>query len=363
MIAQTSSHSSVFVSQIQQICQNPTYEKYLRFIQGEPNTLALRAVEPQLASPDSLCFVSTAEDLNKVLTSGASIIVALDKLNLTKISLTKNQALFSAAHVGAAMTLILPLLDQKKSRFPIGIHAQSFVDPTAKLGAGASIGPFAVIGAFAEIGEGTAIGAHSVVETGAQIGAKTILHPQVFIGAHCRIGNFCEIHPHTTIGSDGFGFVQGPDLRRNKIPQLGIVVIEDSVEIGANCAIDRATLNETRIGEGSKFDNFCHVAHNCTIGKNNVFAGGFMIAGSSRVGDNCMSGGGTFINDHVEVGNNIIFGGRSSVSKDVLKPGAYTGYPLEPMRDALRTLANLVHLTSMRKQLAQIRKHLGLQDE
>lgn len=353
----------VRASQILEICKNPTFERYLRFVQGADSSAAQKAVEPGNAGPDTLCFVSTKEDLQKVINAKASLIIALDKLPLTEAKLTNEQALFASPNISAAMSLVLPFFDKKVSRFHHGVHPAAIVDPTANLGPGVSIGAGAVIGAHVILGEGCIVGPQTVVERGAQVGAHTILHPQVFIGADCIVGNLCEIHPHTTIGADGFGFVQGHDQRRHKIPQIGIVVLEDRVEIGANCTVDRATLGETRIGEGTKLDNLCHVAHNCRIGKNCVFAGGFMIAGSSTIGDNVMIGGNTLVSDHVNVGSNIIIGGRAGVAKDLTEPGAYSGYPIEPMKDSMRTTANLIHLTSMRKQLAKIRKHLGITDE
>ena len=123
------------------------------------------------------------------------------------------------------------------------------------------------------------------------------------------------------------------------------------------------SLSETRIGRGTKFDNNCHVAHNVVVGQNNAFAAALKIAGSSKLGSNIMTGGNVDITDHVEIGDNVIIGGKAGVTKDVKEAGAYIGFPLEPMKEGMKTLANTVHLTTMRKQLAQIRKHLGLNDE
>lgn len=357
--------SSYFVSaeKISEICLNPSFAPYLQIAKKSPQARAQKVAEPSQATSESLCFVSTPEHLAEALKGHPAILVAHNKLATQEIQISENQALFTTPNISAAMALILPYFDHKQSRFPVEIHPQASIDPSAKLGQNVRIGAFAVIGAQAEIGDDTIIGSHVVVETGAVVGAKSLLHPFVFVGAHCKIGKYCELHPHTTIGSDGFGFVQGHDKRRHKIPQLGIVVLEDFVEMGASCTIDRATLGETRIGEGTKFDNLCHVGHNCKIGKHNVFAGGFMIAGSSEIGDYCMVGGSTVVSDHVKLGSNIILGGRSAVTKDVPEAGAYSGYPLEPFRDNLKTLANFPHITGMRKQLAQIRKHLGLKDE
>jgi UDP-3-O-[3-hydroxymyristoyl] glucosamine N-acyltransferase len=153
------------------------------------------------------------------------------------------------------------------------------------------------------------------------------------------------------------------DGTHKKIPQIGRVVIGNHVELGANCAVDRAALTETRIGDGTKFDNFAHIAHNCVIGKDSVFAASFKIAGSSSVGNNCMAGGNVDIADHVSIGDKVMIAGRSGITKDITGPAAIGGYPQEPLRDSLKTIANLANLTGLRKDMARVLKHLGLNKE
>ncbi len=355
--------SPVLATQIIQICENPQFAQFLKIVKRADDSHSDQVCEPQLAKKNCLCFVSTKDQLGAALKGQASIVIALAKLEVDSIQFPNSVALFSAASISAAMVLILPLFDPKKSIFPVGIHPSASIDPSAKIGKAVHIGAFAVIGPKVQIGDYAIVAAQTVVEKSAQIGHHTLLHSHVFIGSRCIVGHHCEIHPHTSLGSDGFSYVQGPDQRRNKIPQLGIVVLEDFVEVGSQCAFDRATLGETRIGEGSKFDNLCHVAHNCRIGKNNVFAAGFAIAGSSEVGDNCTFAGGVLIADHVKVGSGIMVGGKAGITKDVSVPGAYTGYPLEPIKDGMKTIANLANLTKMRRQLHKITKLLGLKDE
>jgi len=152
---------------------------------------------------------------------------------------------------------------------------------------------------------------------------------------------------------------------RRKSQQIGKVVIGNHVEMGGNCVVDRAALTETRIGNGTKFDNICHVAHNVVIGENCLIAAGFLIAGSSKIGNNCMFGGRVSITDHVELCNNVVLGGGSIVTNDIKTPGIYAGYPIEPLRENMKTLASLGNgnLLKMRKQLSKIIKHLGLNEE
>jgi UDP-3-O-[3-hydroxymyristoyl] glucosamine N-acyltransferase len=329
---------------------------------GEGSSQAHRVDPPDTATKTSLVFVSKPEQLAEALRRESPLIIALATLKAPD-SLPKGTILYRAPHIGLAMSKVLPHFDRKTERFEKGIHPQSFVHPTAKLGKDVRVGAFASIGENVRVGDETLIGAHTVMERNAKIGARGILHPTVFVGADCELGDDVEVHPHTTIGSDGFGFAQDKEFRHHKLPQLGRVVIGDRVEIGANCAIDRAAFGETRIGSGTKFDNLCHVAHNVEIGENSVIAGGFFVAGSSKIGSRFMTGGSSVVSDHVKITDGVVLGGRSTVTNDIEKSGMYAGYPLEPLKDAMRTIANLSHLTRMRKQLSQVLKHLGMEEE
>ena len=177
------------------------------------------------------------------------------------------------------------------------------------------------------------------------------MHPHVFVGAACEIGNACEIHPHATIGSDGFGYAKDASGKPRKIPQLGTVKIGDEVEIGGNCAIDRATLTATYIRSGAKLDNICHIAHNCDLGENGFYTAGFMMAGSTTIGRNFMTGGNSVVGPHLRVADDVVLAGRSTVTNNVTEPGQYGGYPLQPLREALKTLVALGQLNDMRKKL------------
>lgn len=336
-----------------------------QLLNGSPDLFCNKACEPEYANNNSLCFASDFASIESTIQKQTSILIIPQKLKekIPAQLLTPQLGLISVQNISLAMSTVLPLFDDKKLRFHQGIHATAVIHPTAKLGKNVSIGAYSVIGEDCIVGDNCLISSHVVIENFAEIGNNCLLHSFAFVGSRCQIGSQCEIHPHTTIGSDGFGFAPDQENIRHKIPQLGIVVVEDNVEFGANCAIDRATLGETRIGKGTKFDNNCHIAHNCKIGQNNVFAAGFMMAGSSQVGNNCMFGGQAVVTDHVKVGNNVIVGGKAAVTKDTLTAGAYTGYPLEPIKEAMKTLVNMTHITEMRKQLNEVRKHLNLDQE
>lgn len=328
----------------------------LNFISGPQENYAHAASEPNQNTnlAGKLCFANTLHLAEIAIANLCSILIIDKKINLSLLPKTTSTSILQTSHIPMTMTQILPLF--RESSGTASIHKTAQIAENAIIGANVEIGAYVVIGENCKIGDNSKIGHHSVLEHSSIIGNNTILHSHVFVGWNCVVGNNCEIFPFACLGADGFGFVPNSLGQHQKIPQLGNVIIEDRVEIGAHCAIDRATLSETRIGEGSKFDNFCHIAHNCRIGKNNVFAGGFMMAGSSTIGNNCMFGGGTLVTDHVQVGDNIIVGGKSGITKDLMEPGAYTGYPLEPFKDGLKTLINLTKLTELRKDIASLKK-------
>ena len=228
-----------------------------------------------------------------------------------------------------------------------GVHASAVVDPGAELGEGVMIGAGAVIGARVRVGRGTAILDGAVVTEGVTIGEHCIIYPNVTLLAEARIGNRVIIHAGTTIGSDGFGFapVKG---RFEKIPQVGTVVIEDDVEIGANCAIDRAALGATRIGAGTKLDNLIQVAHNVHIGSHTVIAAQSGISGSTTVGSHCMIGGQVGIVGHIDIGDQVSIGAQAGVAKSLVGPGkVFRGAPAQELRDELRMEASVRQLPDL----------------
>ena len=325
---------------------------------GDLGVLLERAVPPERADGASLVFVSDEGMLLTALAAGAGAIVLPLKLE-GRIPEGARAAFLFTRNVKLAMALVLQR-HFDASRHPFRqeppVHPGAFVSPEAVIGKGAVIRPGAYVGAGAVIGEGALIGPGCVIEEGARVGAGSLLHAMVFLGRRCEVGDRCEIHPNTTVGSDGYAYAQDDEGHHHKVPQLGIVVVEDDVEIQANCAIDRAAFDVTRIGRGTKIDNLCHIAHNCQIGEHVLLTGGFFVAGSSTVGDHCVTGGRTTLTDHVNVCSRVHLGGLSAVTKDITEPGAYGGYPLQPMRKFLRTTSSLPHLPELRRRLAELER-------
>jgi UDP-3-O-[3-hydroxymyristoyl] glucosamine N-acyltransferase len=242
--------------------------------------------------------------------------------------------------------------------FPAGVHPTAVVDPTAELAPGVAVGPFSVVGAGVRIGAGTALGAHVVVGREVAIGADCLLYPQVTVREGCRIGDRCILHAGAVLGSDGFGFVHGPGGPR-KVPQIGIVVLEDDVEIGANSCVDRATTGRTVIGAGTKVDNQVQIAHNVRIGRGCAISAQTGFAGSVTVGDGVIFGGQVGVADHLVIGDGAILAAKSGISKNVPAGETVFWYPALEISKARRLVALVRKLPEMARRLAELELRLG----
>ena len=336
------------------------------YLRGNLDATADNCRSPEDAGPGSLVFVTDVSQLDAVRQRGAAVLVLQHDIagKLTPDE-TGIDCCFSVSSVPMSMAVLLVHLDRKRERFAQWgeRHATAVVHPEAVIGSGVLLGPYCVIGARAVIGDDCCIGSHVVVENDARVGAGTTLHPHVFVGAGCELGRNCEVHPHTSIGSDGFGYAVGADRRPRKVPHLGNVCIGDEVEIGSNCAIDRAKLSSTYIRSGAKLDNICHIAHNCDLGEDGFYTAGFMMAGSTTIGRRFMTGGNSVVSAHLTLADDVALAGRSTVTSDVTEAGHYAGYPLQPIKEAMHTLAALGQLSRMRKNLNRVLRHLQLPEK
>ena len=239
-----------------------------------------------------------------------------------------------------------------------GIHQSAIVDPGAQLGERVSIQPHAVIEAGAKIGYDTIIGAGTYIGHETVIGPACLIYPRVTIRERTRIGSRVIIHSGAVIGADGFGF-EMVDERHEKIQQLGIVQIDDDVEIGANTTVDRARFGRTWIQGGAKIDNLVQVAHNVVIGKNTVIAAQTGIAGSVQIGQRVLIGGQAGIIGHIEIGDNTAIGAQSGISKNI-SGGAWWASPAVPLAEAKQQIAWVRRLGKLFERVKQIEKKLGL---
>ncbi|MFA6435225.1 MAG: UDP-3-O-(3-hydroxymyristoyl)glucosamine N-acyltransferase [Elusimicrobiales bacterium] len=236
-----------------------------------------------------------------------------------------------------------------------GVHPSAVVDQSAKVGAGVHIGPHAVVEAEAEIGDNAVISAGCFVGSRTVIGAGSRLYPNVTVRERCVIGRNVILHPGAVIGSDGYGYINVSG-RHSKIPQVGRVIIEDEVEIGANSAVDRAALDATIIGAGTKIDNLVHIAHNVRIGKNCLLLAQAAIAGSTRIGDCAIIGGQSGISDHLTVGENAIVMGRTGIMSDLAAGSVVFGHLGRPRAQAMKIEVLLSKLPAIYATIRKLRK-------
>lgn len=241
-----------------------------------------------------------------------------------------------------------------------GIARGAFVDRSARLGPGVSVAAGATVAAGARIGARTVIGAGAFVGAGTILGEDCILHPNAAVLAGCRLGSRCILQAGAVVGSDGFGYVWDGSGHR-KIPQVGIVRLEDDVEIGANSAVDRATLGETVIGRGTKIDNLVQVGHNVAIGEHSILCGQAGVGGSSTLGRGVTLAGQVGISDHVSIGDGATLTGQAGIARQgrVEAGAVLSGMPALPHREFLRRAALLGRLERALERLAEVEKKLG----
>lgn len=245
------------------------------------------------------------------------------------------------------------------------VHPSAVIHETAELDKTVRVGPYAVIGRKVRVGPHSIVAAHTVIEQEAVIGSDCVLHAHVYVGPGCRIGDRVVIKPGAVIGAEGFGFAQDGQRRHHRIPQCGIVVIEDDVTISANCTVDRATFGETRIGRGSIFDTHCHVAHNVSVGEDCVIVAMSGISGSCRIGNRVIMSGQTGTIDHVNITDDVVLVHRAGVTSDVTEPGMYAGGPIQPYAEYMRNVAAFRKLAELKRTVARLeqalerRKHDG----
>ncbi len=236
------------------------------------------------------------------------------------------------------------------------LHPSAVIDLDTKVGDPVIVGPHAVLEKGVQVGSGSRIMAGAFLGRGVLLGENCVIHPNVSIYPGVRIGDRVQIHAGTVIGSDGFGNARRPDGSWQRIPQVGTVVIEDDVDIGANVCIDRATFGETRICQGTRIDNLVHVAHNCVLGEHNAVAAQVGFAGNAQLGKRIRIGGQAGFSGHQKVCDDVVIGAKAGVYGDVEKPGFFLGAPMRPAREFWKLHAELARLPALRKQVKALKK-------
>jgi UDP-3-O-[3-hydroxymyristoyl] glucosamine N-acyltransferase len=303
------------------------------------------------AGPGEITFVANSRYEQFVPATRASAILAGPTLRADLPLIRTDNPYFAYFQV---LSLFAPDAAQ---RYPRGVDPRAAVDPTARVGANACVGPFCIIGPGAEIGAGTTLVGGVYVGERAHIGSGCLVYPGVTIREECRLGDRVILQPGAVIGSDGFGYAREGAVHR-KIPQVGIVVIEDDVEVGANACIDRATTGETRIRRGTKIDNLVQVAHNVTIGEDTVIAAQTGISGSTEVGSQVVMGGQVGVAGHVAVGDRVTAGAQSGITKSVPAGKVVSGYPAREHSVARRIQAHIAMLPELYRRVRELERTL-----
>jgi len=321
-------------------------------VEGNPEATVRDFGKIEEAREGQLAFLANPKYEDYLYTTKASIIIINESLQLkAPVSAT----LLRVPDAYSAFASLLGKYQEMMTHQLSGKQEPSYVAATAKMGENCFIGAFAYIGENVKLGNNVKIFPHVFIGDNVTIGDNCIFHPGVKIYHSCRVGNNVTIHAGSVIGSDGFGFAPQADGSFKKVPQIGNVVIEDQVEIGANATIDRATMGSTLVKKGAKLDNLIQVAHNVEVGYNTVIAAQAGVSGSTKIGNNVMIGGQAGIVGHIQIADGTRINAQSGVSKTIKTPNtAVTGSPAFDYTSALRSQALSRNLPDLEKRISEL---------
>ena len=324
-------------------------------IEGDGNVRVSNVSKIEEGKPGTLAFLSNLKYENFIYTTEASVVlvnksfVAKEKINATLIRVENAYEAFAS---------LLDLYLQAKSSQKTGIEQPSYISESAVIGKNIYLGAFAYIGKNSKTGDNCKIYPQVHIGDNVEIGDNCILYPGVKIYDDCKIGDNCILHSGAVIGSDGFGFAPQKDGSYKKIPQIGNVVLEDNVEIGANTTIDCGTMGSTIIRKGVKLDNLIQVAHNCEIGENTVIAAQTGISGSTKIGKNCVIAGQVGFGGHIKIGNNVQIGAQSGIVKSSKDNQILFGSPAIDIKQQMRVIAVYKNLPELSKDVQTLKKEI-----
>jgi UDP-3-O-[3-hydroxymyristoyl] glucosamine N-acyltransferase len=318
-------------------------------VDGDAQVLVSDLAKIEEGKPGTLTFLANPKYTEHLYSTAASIAV-VDRVFQPTRALPKRLTLIRVEDPRACFSRLLKMNEdlQYDKR---GIEQPSFVSPKAKVAPGAYIGAFSYVGDGAVIEDDVKIFPHCTVGDGARIGKGTRLHANVTVYHRCVIGERCIIHSGAVIGADGYGFVPNAKGEQEKMPQVGNVIIEDDVEIGANCTIDRATLGSTIIRKGAKLDNLIQIGHNAEIGEHTLIVAQTGIAGSSRVGKYCMIGGQVGIAGHLTIGDRVKIAAQSGIGSNIPDDATVQGSPAFNIGEYKRSYVLFRNLPEIKKRL------------
>jgi UDP-3-O-[3-hydroxymyristoyl] glucosamine N-acyltransferase len=317
---------------------------------GDGSTVITGVAGIEDAREGHLTFVANPRYRKHLLSTGASAAIVPPDVQEAPLALLVSSNPYLA--FAQALTIFHP-----PERPEPGVSPDARIDPSARLGQEATLCPFVYVGKEAEIGARTTLYPFVYIGDRVRVGEDCLIHANVSIREGCWLGDRVTLQNGVVVGSDGFGYAQ-EGSRHRKIPQVGIVRVEDDVEIGANVCIDRGTMGETRIGRGTKIDNLVQVAHNVRIGEDVILVSQTGISGSTSIGDRAMLAGQVGVVGHIQIGDDVKIGAKSGVHSSVLEGRIVSGIPAMPYENYLKTMAALKHLPKMRERLRRLEKEV-----
>ena len=330
-------------------------------IEGDENATVHTFAKIEEGIPGAISFLSNPKYTHYIYDTQSSIVLVNKDFAPEK---EVKATLIRVDNAYESLAKLLNLYEMSKPK-KTGVDPLAYIAPTAKIGQNVYIAPFACVADGAEVGDNTVLHPHATVGTSAKVGSDCILYPHATVYHDCHVGNRCILHAGSVIGADGFGFAPSPE-GYEKIPQIGIVILEDNVEVGANTCIDRATMGATIIRKGVKLDNLIQIAHNVEVGSHTVMASQVGIAGSTKVGEWCMFGGQVGIAGHIKIGNKVNLGAQSGVPGSIKDGQNLIGTPPMELKAyfkssaVFRKLPDMYHeLNSLKKEIEELKKQLN----
>ena len=322
-------------------------------VTGDANRKVSDVGPIESAHEGQLSFLCDAKYLPHLPQTGASVVLMTESIPFDGET---NATLIRVENARAAMGQLLSLVAKAMNPAKKGVEQPSFVSEGVVIPDDAYIGAFAYVGKNVQLGKGVQIYPHTYIGDNVKIGDNTILYSGVKVYYNCVIGKDCILHAGVVVGSDGFGFEPDAKGVNQKLPQIGNVIIEDDVEIGANTTVDRAMMGSTIIRRNAKLDNLVQVAHNVEIGESTFMCAQVGVAGSTKVGGHCILAGQVGVAGHITIADNCVFGAQSGIANHVKKPGMYQGSPIIDAMNWRRSVVGFKQLPDIMKRLQELEK-------
>ncbi|HDP54746.1 MAG TPA: UDP-3-O-(3-hydroxymyristoyl)glucosamine N-acyltransferase [Bacteroidetes bacterium] len=322
-------------------------------IEGDPEVKVSTVAKIEEGKPGALSFLSNPKYSKYLYTTSSSVVLINSNFILEE---KVNATLIRVKNAYESFAKLLNMVAAAKG-VKQGIHPKAFIEPSASIDGTAYVGPFAYVGERSTIAAGVQIHPNAYIGNNVTIGQDTTIFPGAQVADDCIVGKGCTIHSGAIVGSDGFGFAPQTDGSYQKIPQIGNVVLEDNVDVGANTTIDRATMGSTIIRKGVKLDNLIQVAHNVEIGENTVIAAQSGIAGSSKIGKNCMFGGQVGISGHISIADGVKLSAQTGVPNSLKVPNeVLIGSPAMNSRKFSRSFVLFKRLPEIRQEIDELKR-------